>query len=98
MNIPNSVRIVGTDYDVIKEKRLNNGDKLCYGRIDHDDDTLKLNPDYGIQQQEQTFLHEVVHGICYHFHMDSLNDDEKSVDMLATGFYAFIKDNPEVFK
>lgn len=98
MNIPSSVRIVGTDYPITMESRLNNGEKLAYGHIDYEQSQMQINPDYSRQQQEETFLHEVIHGICDKLKIKTVNDDEDVVDGLATGLYAFIKDNPDVFK
>jgi hypothetical protein len=95
MNTPETVRILGGDYTVITEQRLNNGSHLLCGQIDYERHTIKIEPDVTDEQRKhQTLLHEIIHGIA---HEMGFSLKEEKVDKLATGIYAVIKDNPGMF-
>jgi hypothetical protein len=96
VNIPNKVRIGSMDYEVLltDETLVLNGSE-CFGTIDYNKHLIKIN-NYlqDIQGNEQTFLHEVVHGIIRERHLDIKNSDEETiVDEIATGLHQLIKDN-----
>lgn len=98
MRIPERVRIGGVDYAVIHEERLNNGQNLAYGRIDYDKAEIRLAEHLQSAQGEcQTLLHEILHGIANHFGL-AINEEEDSIDKLASGLYMVLKDNPEMFE
>lgn len=97
MKIPEKVRIGGVVYDVQYEDRLNDGTSLAYGHIDYDKALIRLAPNLQSQQGEcQTLLHEIMHGIAKHFEL-KIENDEKTIDVLARGLYMVISDNPEIF-
>ncbi len=101
MKIPNKIRIGGMDYEVSKSNKvLVLEGKECFGIIYYNKHLIEINDNIGdIQQQEQTFLHEVVHGIIHERNLDLKNSDEESiVDELATALHQIIRDNPEIFK
>ena len=95
MNIPQVIRIIGKDYAVQYEDRLNTGTNMAHGHIDFEKALIRLNPSsQEAQGQRQTLLHEIIHGICDAFDFDL---DEGPVDKLATGLFAVIQDNPALF-
>lgn len=101
MKIPDKIRIGSMYYEVVKSNKiLVLEGKECFGIIDYNKHLIEINDNIGdIQQQEQTFLHEVVHGIIRERNLDLENSDEESiVDELATGLHQIIRDNPEMFK
>lgn len=100
MEIPVKVRIGSIYYDVIVEdKTIVLDSSQCKGKIDYD--FHKINIDSSIQDeqgQEQTFLHELIHGIARERSLDFDNPDEETiVDGLAIGLHQVIMDNPEIF-
>lgn len=98
MNIPDKVRIAGTDYAVKYEERLNNGVNLAYGHIDYDKAIIRIDENLREQQGKcQTLLHEILHGIAKHFDLD-VEKDEDTIDKLAKGLYMVIADNEGMFK
>jgi hypothetical protein len=67
--------------------------KHMYGSIDYAKNELTLNL-HEVQTMNQTLFHEVLHGIL---HNAGITDISESVlDVLATGIYALLKDNPKL--
>jgi len=100
MNIPNTVKIDGMEYEVIKtDETLTNDNMVCRGIIEYEHRKIKLNT---LCQDEQgmkrTLLHEIIHGIVRERHFDFKAEEELVVDELAKGFYNLLNDNPEMFK
>ena len=100
MNIPNTVKIDGMEYEVIKtDETLTNDNMVCRGIIEYEHRKIKLNT---LCQDEQgmrrTLLHEIIHGIVRERHFDFKAEEEMVVDELAKGFYNLVNDNPEMFK
>lgn len=100
MEIPNKVRIGSVDYEVtVEDKTLVLDAVQCKGQIDYD--YHQINIDSSIQDkqgQEQTFLHELMHGIVRERNLNLDNDNEETiVDGLAVGLHQVIRDNPNIF-
>ena len=101
MEIPQKIRIGSYDYDVkLEDKTLVLNAVQCKGMIDYE--YHKINIDTGIQDkqgQEQTFLHEAIHGIVNTRSLDLDNSNEETiVDEIAMGLHQVIRDNPNIFK
>lgn len=101
MNIPEKVRIGSCDYSVniIDEKLILNA-RECKGIIDYEFHNIKINNEVqDMQGKEQTFLHELLHGIVKERNLDLSNSDEETiVDEIAMGLHQVIRDNPYIFK
>ncbi len=100
MEIPDKVRIGSVDYDVIiEDKTIVLDASQCKGKIDYE--FHKINIDSSIQDkqgQEQTFLHELVHGIARERSLDLEKADEETIiDEISIGLHQVIRDNPEIF-
>lgn len=102
MKIPNEVRLNGVDYTVKLASGLNDGERVLDGLIDYNMSEISLNPSVqGYQALCITFLHEIFHGILYHFTCAPVKDDENRipdteeelVELLARGTYRFLQDN-----
>lgn len=95
MNIGNLVKIGYKDFEVnLIDRALVDGDKVLYGRIEHDFATITISKIYSEDQQKCTFLHECIHGIDELF---EIGLEEEQVRKLSKGIYQFIKDNPHLF-
>ena len=96
MNIPKKVKIGYKDYEVIQASGpLENNNKLCYGCIDYDSGKLNIATDYSTDTINNTFIHECLHGID---DVTEIGLTEEQINTLAGGIYAWIKDNPKIFK
>ncbi len=99
MEIPNKVRIGSVDYEVtVEDKTIVLDAVQCKGKIDYE--YHKINIDSSIhdkQGQEQTFLHELIHGIVRERNLNLNADEETIVDGLAIGLHQVIRDNQHIF-
>jgi hypothetical protein len=101
MEIPKLVRIGSCDYDVmLEDKPLILEARQCKGMIDYEFHDINIDASLQDKQgQEQTFLHEVMHGIVRERNLDLANSDEETIiDEIAMGLHQVIRDNPEIFR
>lgn len=99
MNIPKQIRIGSVDYNIqlTKDNLVCQG-KECYGLIDYNYHLIKINEVLQDKQgQEQTFLHEMLHGIIRERNL-SVEDEELIVEEIALGLHQVIRDNKNIFK
>lgn len=100
MNIPEKVRIGSIDYIVkLTNETIVLNRQECKGMIDYEFHEIKINNTVqDIQGQEQTFLHELVHGMIRERNLDLQNSDEETiVDEIAIGLHQIIRDNLDIF-
>lgn len=98
MNIPNTVRIGSNDYlvELTKNDLVCNG-KEVWGWIDYSHHVISINEVVADKQsQEQTFLHEILHGIVSDRDL-AIENEEAVVDAIAKGLHQIIRDNPDIF-
>lgn len=98
--LPSFIRIGCFSYDIIlTDEPIIVDNQSCKGMIDYDNHQIKIKKS-GIseQQQEQTFWHEVIHGIIrYRNFTPNKVDEETCVDELAIGLYGVVKANRDIF-
>lgn len=91
MKIPKQIYIAGRKYGVELHDDLAILDSLA-GCASNNTGVIKLqNKSYHPEFIEQTFIHEVLHLIDINYLNGKLTEDQ--VDAMATGMYAFLKDN-----
>lgn len=91
MKIPETVRVCGLDYKVIKSESLAIKDGLTGS---HNPETLVIevhNHFAGPARMEQVFFHELVHAIDEHYMNKKLEEDQ--VNALGNGIYQVLADN-----
>lgn len=97
--LPDFIRIGCFTYEVIltDDPLIVEGHE-CSGMIDYKNNQIKIKKS-GIsnQQKEQTFWHEVIHGIInYRRFTPNKVDLEVCVEELALGIYGIIKANQDI--
>ena len=100
MIIPEVIRIGSCDYLVeFTDDAILVDHQECYADIDYNLHKIHISNKLGdIQTQEQSFLHEIVHGIISDRAINLKEDDEELiVDELAKGMHQIIRDNQEMF-
>jgi len=85
MIIPEMVKIGGHKYRVVIGKTP--GENL--GSLNRTNGTITLSDKIIRSEQEETFLHEVLHAI-------NSQIDEVATESISSGIYAFLKDNKMV--
>ena len=91
------VKIGYKEYEIIKKQQVIELPNDCYGKIDYDKEIIEISNRFNQKQQNQTFLHELVHGIFEKLDLYDLRQDERVVNQLATALYEVILDNPHIF-
>lgn len=94
MKIPEKVKIGGLKF-TIQEKEHELRDKQCSGRSCGNTQQIVLDKGISKQFKETTFIHEVIHQIDFVY---NIGLEHQQVFQLEAGIYAFIKDNPNLFK
>ena len=94
MKIPESVRIGGVEYAIEHQPDVNDGERVCYGKINYEDNIIQLSTTRGLGYQFKciTLLHEILHGIQNHAGIE-IQNEEAVVDMFAKGIYQVLQDN-----
>lgn len=94
LKIPSEVRIAGVDYFVTIREGLNNGQNMLRGQILFDKSVIDLCPSQNHQMMSQTLLHEILHGIFYHYGIEmEEKKEEEVVERLSHGLYQVLQDN-----
>ena len=94
MKIPESIRIGGIEYAVVREPFLSlEGHELC-GMIDYQQNVIALSDRVDMSHEREclTLWHEIFHGIVNHFGLE-LENEEQVVEMFARGVYQVLQDN-----
>lgn len=94
---PKKVKIGYKDYEIVKKETVIVLPDECYGRIDYDKEIIEIANKFNQKQQNQTFLHELVHGIFEKLDLHDLRENETIVNQVATALYEVILDNPHIF-
>ena len=99
MNIPGVIRIGSCYYDVeFTNDTLTVDGREVMGVIEYYNHVIRIKMGMGdVQQQEQTFLHELVHGIIRDGGIELGDQEEIIVDKIAKGLHQVILDNPRMF-
>jgi hypothetical protein len=100
MKRPLRVKIVGKQHTIVyaptghPELKNAEGDALS-GAIHHDKQELYVEEGQPLEQEQDTVLHEVFHGVERAMDLDL---EETTIRRMATGFLAVIKDNPSLVR
>lgn len=94
IKIPAKVKVGYRTYTVrVVDEIVGIGGDVCYGVCNQDTETITVSSKYPVNQQECSFLHELLHGIDAIYNLDL---SENQVNQLAVGLYTTFLDNPEV--
>jgi predicted SprT family Zn-dependent metalloprotease len=95
IKIPESFDLFGQTITVKYDENLG-FDKQCYGIADYDKNLILIQPDVkgcnrGINQIEQTYLHEVTHFILHRCGYSKLTRNEDFVDSFSNALHQILK-------
>lgn len=99
LTVPKKVKIGSMEYNV----NLEGEPIVCEGRlydglILYDELLIRLHSNRATPRVEETFLHEILHGILRERDINFGEDEEEVVEMLGKAMYQFIKENQIIFK
>lgn len=98
MKIPSSVKIGGNIFDVVYTDNFDLGKVNVNGEISYQKRQIRLAPNLDKQEQQVTFIHELIHGILQFMGEKELNNDEQMVEKIAQIINMFLVDNPNIFE
>jgi len=91
MPLPDELMILGKKYKVAYYANQIDVDpehkKELLGHISHNRAEIRIWVSTSRDVMLQTLLHEIIHALAVHFHLDKLDAEERDVDLLATGIY-----------
>lgn len=90
----NCWKIGGVNYKVIKVKGLAKEHGVI-GQILYDDLIIKIDADLPVDRQEETFIHEMLHGVF--FEAGYTEQDEDMINRIGKVLYQVLKDNGAKF-
>jgi hypothetical protein len=80
------VNICGIPHEIIFCED-NFDEAIHFGQIDYKTATIKINKDMKPEIQEETIIHEMLHGILVHLGYDEKSDDEQFVNAVSNAIY-----------
>lgn len=69
-----------------------------HGKISMDRGLIMLDPAIPADNQAETLLHEILHGVWYAYNLEDGLKEEAVVTALGTGLMAIFVDNPDLMK
>ncbi len=100
MKIPKSIKIGQFNYSVkliSSELRNDDGHRL-YGQSRHFEKEIVLDENADKVQQEETFVHEILHALDAVYKFSDKDLPESITERMGTALHQFILENKEVFK
>ena len=99
MQIPETLRIQGVDYQILASPQGLLVEEFVFGLVEFEKARIRITTE-GVDEQIQkiTLLHEVFLIILDNFGIDTGESEEFVVDSLARGMYQILEDNPELFE
>jgi len=89
-----NIKIGYSDYTIIEKP-----DKKLDGEFVHSKKELRLSTKLDAEGKLNTFLHETLHGVWFHWGLSEAisgkNSEETAVNALANGLTTLIRENPE---
>lgn len=92
------IKVGFKNYEILKPLEIIQVGGEFNGIHNYQENTISIADKIAQQDKNHVFIHELLHAICARFHLTELNRDEQTIDLLATGIYEAIKDNPDIFK
>ena len=98
MKIPKKIKIGGLWFEVKESQEVANQSNV-FGSLHSRQQKIFLEKSETQQRKEQTFFHEILHGIwqqaglCERYRGDQEKIEEEIVSALASGLYQVLKDN-----
>ena len=93
MKIPEKIRIGGVEFAIIKENRLNDGQRMLAGQIRHIECQIAIAEDCAYEYRCLTMWHEIMHGIEEQMQIDLGDQREHIIEGFARGVYQVLQDN-----
>lgn len=81
------VNICGIPHEIVECEDSFTADATHFGEIDYQQCKIKINKNMAVAAQEETIIHEMVHGMLVHLGYTEQSNDETFVQGLANAIY-----------
>lgn len=82
-----TVNICGILHEIVECEDSFSADAAHFGEIDYKACKIRINKDMAVEAQEETIIHEMVHGMLVHLGYTEQSQDEQFVQGLANAIY-----------
>lgn len=100
--LPKSVKVAGFTYSIRTVNSIEEIEKDMdgvSGFIDFIKQEIVICTAFSIERQVETLLHEIIHAVHCHYHIESIvpnpEDEENLTTTTAEGLFQVFKDNPK---
>lgn len=91
MNLPEEVKILGLTYRV-QEVDVVDKTETLWGKIDHQEQVIRIDAEMSDERKGLTFFHELLHGVLAELGYDQLNNNECAVQSISAALYHALSD------
>lgn len=96
VNLPKRIKFAGLDVDIEIWDHDAALASQCYGQYSPVEGLIRIDPANPPRRIAETLLHESLHAIWDHYHMQGdPAEEEQIVSVLATALIQIFRDNPE---
>ena len=81
------VNICGIMHEIVECEDSFTSDAIHFGEIDYKACKIKIDKNMSVEAQEETIIHEMVHGMLVHLGYTEKSEDETFVQGLANAIY-----------
>lgn len=85
-----SVEILGITYSV-EEVDVVDKTELCYGQVNHFEQTIRIDKNLPTDKKEQTLLHEILHAVCENLGLLEISENEHAIQSISAALYHMFK-------
>lgn len=98
MKLPKYVKVGAWDYTIVEFAHVDAACSSRFGDCRTNDKRIRVDLVWGRRKAAHTLLHEILHAVYYEWSMQKEDDEERLVDILASGLAAVWRDNPAVMQ
>ena len=95
--VPSQIKVANLIFKIEFVEPTHKSVQDSFGFVDFDTETIGLNTEQSPESLHDTFLHELIHAICYVMSIEMDEGEEQMTRRLATGLCTVWKDNRKVF-
>lgn len=95
MKIPESIRVGGLEFSVVREYRMNDGLKMLAGQIRPMDCVIAIAEECRHEYACLSLWHEIMHAIEEQAQLELGEERERIIEAFARGVYQVLQDNGE---
>lgn len=93
MMLPKSIQICGIEFTINQVEVVDKGNGFTRGQVNFETDTIEIDKHLPEDRKIQVLIHECLHALLDLTGNREINEDEKTVQSIATALYCSLKEN-----